>query len=94
MNSSISIQAFLANDDAFNFMNTLKGTLAYWKQFELEVPLMAKQLDLPIFLVTLSCTGLWLLQFQWHGRKNGWNDIWPKWKWPPCKQRNLTFEFW
>ena len=36
---------------------------------------MVKQFGLPTFLVTLTCTGLWSLQLQWHGGKNGWNDL-------------------
>ena len=27
------IQSFLASDDAFNFMNAVKGTPAYWKRY-------------------------------------------------------------
>ena len=27
------VQAFVANDEAFNFMNTLKGAPAYWRRF-------------------------------------------------------------
>ena len=52
------IQGFLANDDAFNFMNTVKGTPAYWKRFQLEVLAMIKQLGLPTFFMTLSCADL------------------------------------
>ena len=63
MNSSIPIQAFFANDDLFNFMNMLKETPAYWKQIELEVPVIIKQLGLPTILVTLPCTGLWILNY-------------------------------
>ena len=58
MKSSISIPGFLANDDSFNFMNTLKRKPAYWKQIEVEVPVTIKQLGLPTFLVTLPSTGL------------------------------------
>ena len=95
MNSSISIQAFLANDESFNFMNTLKGKPAYWKQIELEVPVIIKQLGLPTCLVTLPCTSLWILQLQQHSGKKSWNYLQSKWKWPPCKQRNSKFElFW
>ena len=27
------IKRFLASDNAFSFMSSVKGTLAYWKQF-------------------------------------------------------------
>ena len=63
MKNSISVQAFFANDDLFNFMNMLKETPAYWKQIELEVPVIIKQLGLPTILVTLPCTGLWILNY-------------------------------
>ena len=52
------VQSFVANDDAFNFMNTLKGTPAYWKRFLFEVLAMVKQLGLPTFFMTLSCADL------------------------------------
>ena len=42
-------------------MNTLKGTPAYWKRFQLEVLAMIKQLGLPTFFVTCSCADL-----RWH----------------------------
>ena len=46
------IKSLIANNEAFNFMNTLKGTPAYWKS--LEVFAMIKQLGLPTFFITLS----------------------------------------
>ena len=52
------VQTFVANDEAFNFMNTLKGTPAYWKRFLLEVLAMVKQLGLPTYFMTLSCADL------------------------------------
>ena len=55
------IKLLIANDEAFNFMNTLKRTLAYWKRFQLEVLAMIKQLGLPTFFITFSCADL-----QWH----------------------------
>ena len=27
-----SVKSFVANDEAYNFMNTVKGTPAYWKK--------------------------------------------------------------
>ena len=44
-----SVKSFVADEEAFNFMNTIKGTPAYWKFF-FEVLAMVKQLDLPTFL--------------------------------------------
>ena len=40
---------FIANDEAFNFMNGIKGTPAYWKRFLLEVLAMVKQLGAQTF---------------------------------------------
>ena len=52
------VQSFIAHDDAFTFMNTIKGTPAYWKKFLFEVLAMVKQLGLPTFFMTLSCADL------------------------------------
>ena len=52
------ISGYIANDEAYNFMNTLKGTPAYWKRFLYEVLAMIKQLGLPTFFMTLSCADL------------------------------------
>ena len=53
-NYTETIKSLIVNDEAFNFMNTLKGTPAYWKRFQIEVLAMIKQLDLPTFFITLS----------------------------------------
>ena len=60
-NYTEAIKSSIANDEAFNFMNTLKETPAYWKRFQLEVLAMIKQLGLPTFFITLSCADL-----RWH----------------------------
>ena len=52
------IKSFVANDEAYNFMNTVKGTPAYWKRFLFEVLAMVKQLGLPTYFMTLSCADL------------------------------------
>jgi len=52
------VKSFIASDDAFAFMNTLKGTPAYWKRFLFEVLAMVKQLGLPTFLQILFCADL------------------------------------
>ena len=36
------VKEFIATDRAFSFMNTIKGTPAYWKKFLLEVIAMVK----------------------------------------------------
>ena len=61
-NYTYTIKSLIAKDEAFNLMNTLKGTPAYWKRFQLEVLAMIKQLGLPTFFITLSCADL-----RWHG---------------------------
>ena len=53
-----TVSGLIANDDAYNFMNQLKGTPAYWKRFLLEVLAMVKQLGLPTYFMTLSCAYL------------------------------------
>ena len=53
-----SVKSFVANDEAYSFMNTVKGTPAYWKRFLFEVLAMVKQLGLPTFFMTLSCADL------------------------------------
>ena len=60
-NYTETIKSLIANDEAFIFMNTLKGTPAYWKRFQLEVLAMIKQLGLPTYFIPLSCADL-----RWH----------------------------
>ena len=48
-----TVKSFIARDEGYNFMNTIKGTAAYWKRFLFEVLGMVKQLGLPTFLMTL-----------------------------------------
>ena len=57
-NFSERVKEFIAKDDAYHFMNTIKGTPAYWKKFLYEVLAMVKQLGLPTFFMTLSCADL------------------------------------
>ena len=44
-----TVKQFIASDDAFSFMNSVKGTPAYWKKLLREVLAMVKQLGLPTF---------------------------------------------
>ena len=53
-----TVKSFIARDEGYNFMNTIKGTPAYWKRFLFEVLGMVKQLGLPTFFMTLSCADL------------------------------------
>ena len=57
-NFSETVQALVAKDKAYRFMNSIKGTPAYWKKFLHEVLAMVKQLGLPTFFMTLSCADL------------------------------------
>ena len=52
------VKEFVANDQGYSFMNTIKGTPAYWKRFLQEVLAMVKHLGLPTFFLTLSCADL------------------------------------
>ena len=57
-NFSDTVKSFNANDEAYNFMNTIKGTPTYWKRFLYEVLAMVKQLGILTFFMTLSCADL------------------------------------
>ena len=57
-NFSETVKSFIAKDEGFNFMNSVKGTPAYWKKFLFEVLAIVKQLGLPTFFMTLSCADL------------------------------------
>ena len=50
-----SVKSFVAKDEAYNSMNTIKGTPAYWKRFLFEVLAMVKQLGLPTFYDIVVC---------------------------------------
>ena len=53
-----AIKQFVASDQAYRFMNSVKGTPAYWKNMLSDVLAMVKQLGLPSFFLTLSCADL------------------------------------
>ena len=53
-----TVKTFIANDEAYRFMSSVKGTPAYWKKFLFEVLAMVKNLGLPTFFMTLSCADL------------------------------------
>ena len=53
-----TVRQFIANDKAYNFMNSIKGAPAYWKKFMHEVMAMVKQLGVPTFFLTFSCADL------------------------------------
>ena len=45
-NLNKTIERFVEKDNAFSFMNSLKGTSAYWKQFLYDAPAKVKQLGI------------------------------------------------
>ena len=53
-----TVKSFVASNEAYSFMSTIKGTPAYWKKFLFEVLAMVKQLGLPTYFMTLSCADL------------------------------------
>ena len=57
-NFKATIQQFVAQDKAYGFMYSIRGTPAYWKKFLFEVLAMVKQLGIPTFFMTLSCADL------------------------------------
>lgn len=60
MNESFKkkVKEFVASDQAYTFMSSIKGTPAYWKKFKSECLAMMKQLGIPSFSLTLSCADL------------------------------------
>ena len=56
-NFSEKVKSFIVNNEAYHFMNIIKGTPAYWKRFLHEVLAIVK-LGLPTFFMTLSCADL------------------------------------
>ena len=53
-----TVNQFIDRGKAHNFMNVIKGTPAYWKTFLHEVLAIVKQLGIPTFFLTFSCTDL------------------------------------
>ena len=49
------VKEFVASDQAYNFINAIKGTPGYWKKFKSECLAMVRQLGIPTFFLTLSC---------------------------------------
>ena len=53
-----TVKSFIGNGEAYQFVNTIKGTPAYWKRFLYKVLAMVKQLGISTFFMTLSCADL------------------------------------
>ena len=52
------VEELVNKDQGFYFINQIRGTPAYWKRFQYEVPAMIKQLVFSTFFLTLSCADL------------------------------------
>ena len=50
-----TIERFVASDNGFSFMSSVKETPAYWKQFAYDVFAMVKQLGIPTYFLTVMC---------------------------------------
>ena len=57
-NFNNKLKKFIASDQAFTFMNFIKGASAYWKIFLFEVLAMVKQLLFQTFFVTFLSADL------------------------------------
>ena len=57
-NFNETVKSFITNVKVNQFTSTIKDTPAYWRKFLFEVLAMVKQLELPTFLMTLSCADL------------------------------------
>ncbi|XP_066911415.1 uncharacterized protein [Clytia hemisphaerica] len=53
-----AVKNFVVSEEAYSFMNTVKGSAAYWKSMLSDVLAMVKQLGMPSFFMTLSCADL------------------------------------
>ena len=57
-NFNEKLKEFTASNQAFTFMNSIKGTPAYWKKFLFDVLAMVKQLGVVTFFMTPSSADL------------------------------------
>ena len=57
-NFSETVKNCVASDNAYKFMNQIKGTPAYWQHMLSDVLAMVKQLGIPTYFMTLSCADL------------------------------------
>ena len=53
-----TIKIFVARNNAFSFLCSVKETSAYWKRFSYNVLAMVKQLSISTYSLTLSCANL------------------------------------
>ena len=57
-NFKATLHQFIAQDKAYSFISSIKGTPAYWKKLLFELLAMVNQLVIPKFFMTLSCVDL------------------------------------
>ena len=57
-NVSEKVQEFIASEQAFSLMNSVKGTSAYVIKILFDVLVMVKQLEIPKFFITFSSNDL------------------------------------
>lgn len=55
---SSTVKSLIVSDSGYMFINTIKGSPAYWKRFQLEALAMIRQLGCPTFFLTLSAADL------------------------------------
>ena len=53
-----AFERFIVIDNTFLFIDPVKGTPVYWKQFLYDVIAMVKQLEIPTYFLTLSYADL------------------------------------
>ena len=51
-------ERFVAINNVFSFISSVKGKPEYWKQFLYDILAMVKQLRIPTSFLTLSCADL------------------------------------
>ena len=57
-NFNEKVKEFIVSDQVFTFMNSFKGSPAYWKKYLFDVLPMVEQLGVPTFFMTLSSADL------------------------------------
>ena len=68
------LQNLISQDEAYLFLRQIPGSPPYYQKFMYEVVEMVKQLGIPTWFMTLSCTDLrWHELFQIIARTNGKN---------------------
>ena len=53
-----AFERLIVRDNTFLFIDPVKGTPVYWKQFLYDVIVMVKQLEIPTYFLTLSYADL------------------------------------